>query len=72
MLVWILASQRLDPVRQKMVSTARPQQKPASSRIKATCETVGLSPVSSVRATAFRLRVSIAVRTRLLATVNVL
>jgi hypothetical protein len=54
------------------VSTARPQQKPASGRIKATWETVGLSPASSVCATAFRLRVSIVVRTRLLTAVNVL
>jgi hypothetical protein len=59
MLVWIVASQRLDPVRQKMVSTARPQQKPASGRIKAAWKTVGLSPVPSARAFVFRLRVRV-------------
>ena len=40
--------------------------------IKATWETVGLSPASSVCASAFRLRVSIVVRTRRLTAVNVL
>ena len=45
--------------RQKIVSTARPQQKAASGRIKATWETVGLSPVPSVRAFVLRLRVRV-------------
>jgi hypothetical protein len=39
-----------------MVSTARPQQKPASARIKPTRETAGLPPASSVRASVSRLR----------------
>jgi hypothetical protein len=42
-----------------MLSTARPQQKPASGRIKASWETGGLSLASPPRASAFRLRVSI-------------
>jgi hypothetical protein len=51
---------------QKMVSTARPQQKPASGRIKASWDTGGLSLASLPRASAFRLRASILVGTRLL------
>jgi hypothetical protein len=51
---------------QKMVSTARPQQRPASGRIKATREPLGLSPAFPAPASPFRLRVSIFVRARLL------